>query len=85
MSDNTTVQQGNGGDTIRTDAIVESDGVTIVKTQVVKLQTGTNNVDGGLVSDSNGLPVEDRKLRRLLEDIYSELCAQTHLLKDSLR
>lgn len=82
MSDNTIVQQGSGGDTIRTDAIVQADGVTVVKTQVVKLQIGAMNVDGGLVADENGLPTEDRKVRRLLEQILFELQAQTELLRE---
>lgn len=73
MSDNTVVQQGNGGDEIRTDAILQPDGVTVVKAQVVKLATGPGGVDGGVITRNNPLPVIDYQSRALLEQIYFRL------------
>lgn len=75
MSDNTTLNNGTGGDIIRTDESIDrSTGTAVsVKTQVIKLATGRANVDGGLVDSFNPLWVEDVKVRKLLEKISSQL------------
>lgn len=67
MSDNTALPSASGGDVIRTDD------VGAAKIQVVKLATGATGVDGGLAARSNPIPVEDWKVRRLLEAILFEL------------
>lgn len=83
MADNTTIQQGSGGDTIRTDAVVQPDGTTIVKTQVVKIGLGEAGADRGPVTISEPFPVRDRavlfvlgEIRELLREILDELRAR---------
>lgn len=75
MADNTQLNNNTGGDTIRTDEVVDysSGTATSVKTQVVKLATGRTGVDGGVVSDDNPLPVFDSKLYKLMEKISGQL------------
>lgn len=51
MADNTALNLGTGGDTIRTDDL------TTAKAQCVKLITGAANTDGGVVTTSNPYPV----------------------------
>lgn len=67
MSDNTIVQQGSGGDTVRTDDVGPA------KIQVVKIATGLSGVDGGVVGRNNPLPVVDFQSRELLEKILFTL------------
>lgn len=67
MADNTTLDLGVGGDTIRTDDVGTS------KIQVVKLATGPAGRDDGLVGDKNPLPVRDTKVLRELERMNETL------------
>jgi hypothetical protein len=52
MADNTTMDPGSGGDTIRTDDI------SGVKFPVSKIAIGVDGTDGGLISTTVPLPVE---------------------------
>ena len=83
MSDNTTLSNGTGGDTIRTISRVTSTqdpdtGVitdTTVKTQAIEILTGAsvNGASPESVSEANPLYVADASVRRLLEDILDAL------------
>ena len=83
MADNTTLNSGSGGDLIRTDeAIDRSTGVAIsVKTQVVKLATGSAGIDGGVVTNENPIYVYDRRVAVLLERLCDQIDVLTELIR----
>lgn len=74
MADNTTLNSGAGGDVIRTDELIDDTSkLPVAKAQVVKLMTGGDGIDGGLVGAANPLPVADRQVLRMLEKISHQL------------
>ena len=74
MSDNTQLSAQSGGDTIRTDELIdESTGLATAKAQVVKLMTGQDGVDGGVVTRSNPFPVTDLEVKKRLDKVIAQL------------
>jgi hypothetical protein len=74
MADNTQLSVQSGGDTIRTDELIsETTGLATAKAQVVKLMTGQDGVDGGVVTRANPLPVTDLDVKHRLDTIIGQL------------
>jgi len=74
MSDNTVLTTGVGGDTIRTDDLIDpATGLAFAKAQAVKLITGGDGIDGGFVSRANPLPVMDSEISKQLDRVLERL------------